>query len=153
MSQGLYEITVDATVPDAIFDAAPQRAAGKRKARAPKPRAERDAVADVINYIQSLPHSHARKVHGGTHSQVGEPDVDACVDGRAVKLEGKTGYHKPTAVQRQALVRWADAGALAGWFRSVDDVRDLLAHVNDRRFVVDLSQPGCDCPLHAERVS
>lgn len=137
----------DAAVADAPYDAASLRAAAQRKAARPRQRSEIAIVTDVIKHIRSLPSGHARKVHGGAHGQVGEPDVDACVNGRAVKLEGKTGSNRPTVPQREALARWQAAGALAGWFRSVHDALDLLEHVDDADFEADFDRPGCGCSL------
>lgn len=155
MSQGLHlneidcELCADEAVLDAPYDPQPLRAAAQRKTARPPQRAESAIVADVIAHIQSLPAGHARKVHGGAHGQIGEPDVDACVAGRAVKLEGKTRREKPTVPQRAALTRWRAAGALAGWFRNVRDAVNLLEHVGDPEFQADLEQPGCGCALHA----
>lgn len=156
MSQGLHldqNVATDCEVcpgeaVDAPYDPAPLRKAAARKAAVPRHRAEADINADVINHIRSLPLGHARKVHGSTHTQLGEPDIDACVRGRAVKIEGKTGNNKPTAVQRLAMQRWHAAGALVGWFRGVQDARDLLDHIDDPSFVPDLDHPGCTCSRH-----
>jgi len=139
----------ESPVQDAPYDSGPQRAAAQRKAARPRPRVEGAIVADVIKHIQSLEYGYARKVHGSAHGQIGEPDVDACVEGRAVKLEGKTGHAKPTVAQHEAMVRWRAAGALTGWFRSVQDALDVLEHVADRSFEADLTRPGCGCSLHA----
>jgi hypothetical protein len=144
MEQGLTCPTVE----DAPYDAAPLRRKAERKAAEPHYRAEADVVGDVINYIRSLPLGHARKIHGDAHTQIGEPDVDACVRGRSVKLEGKTRRDRPTATQMQAMKRWRKAGALTGWFRSTADVVALLEHLDDPAFVANLEQPGCGCPLH-----
>lgn len=141
MSQGLHAL-------DAPYDSAPLRKVAARKAAAPRHRTEADINTDVINYVRSLPLGYARKVHGSANAQVGEPDIDACVRGRSVKLEGKTRDNKPTAVQRQAMQRWRKAGALVGWFRSVQDARDLLDHIDELDFAADLDQPGCACPRH-----
>ena len=134
---------------DAPFDATPLRKLAARKALQPRSRSEADIVSDVINYIRSLPLGHARKVHGDAYTQVGEPDVDACVRGRAVKLEGKTDRGRPTATQVQALKRWRRAGALTGWFRSRADVEALLEHLDDPSFEADLERPGCGCSMHS----
>ena len=79
---------------------------------------------------------------------VGEPDVDACVRGRAVKLEAKAEGNKPTSPQLAALRRWGRAGALVGWFRVLEHVQQLLEHLDEPLFIPDLSYPGCRCPRH-----
>lgn len=85
-------------------------------------------VTQVLAYIRSLPSAYAHKVHGGPHGSTGEPDVDACVAGRAVKVEvkapGRLSTLTPT--QRAALRRWRHAGAIVGVVCSVDEVMTLL---------------------------
>lgn len=89
---------------------------------------ERSIVENIIKYLRSLPNGYARKIHGGNLGSTGEPDVDAVVDGRALKLEVKRPGHENelTAIQRVALTRWQSCGAIVGVVTSVDDVRDLL---------------------------
>lgn len=149
----LTHLDYEPPVQDAPYDAAPLRAIAERKAAQPQERSESAIVADVIAHIRALPNGYARKVHGGTHGQIGEPDVDACVNGRSVKLEGKTGRNRPTVPQHESMTRWQATGALAGWFRSVQDALDLLDHVSDEAFKADLDRPGCGCPLHARGTS
>jgi hypothetical protein len=149
--QGLAErIFADETVMDADYDSASLRKVAARKSAEPRYRAEVDINTDVINHICSLPLGHARKVHGDANTQIGEPDIDACVRGRSVKIEGKTGRNRPTTAQRLAMERWRKAGALTGWFRSVQDARDLLDHIDDPDFAADLEYPGCVCPRHQQ---
>ena len=67
----------------------------------------------VIAAIRARPNAWARKVHGGPYGTAGEPDVDACIAGRAVKLDvGLTfaGYVKPSSRMR----------------KNPDDVREFL---------------------------
>lgn len=113
-------------------------------------RSEADIVEDVLTYLRGLPGSYARKVHGGAYGNKGEPDIDACVRGRAVKLEAKRPGEKPDPAQSGAMKRWSMAGALVGWFIDLAQVKQLLDHVDDRGFVPpDLTHPGCTCPAHA----
>jgi hypothetical protein len=115
----------------------------------PKPTRESTVVASVIALIKSKRYGgHARKTHGGAMSQRGEPDVDACVRGRAVKLEGKQIGEKPDMPQMLAMRRWAQSGALVGWFQSTRHVVEILDHLEHPGFVPDLSRPGCSCPQH-----
>lgn len=91
--------------------------------------ARESAIAtSVVKYLRSLPAAHARRVHGGPYGTAGEPDVDAVVSGRAVKLEVKRPETAGnlTALQRAALDRWAAAGAVVGVVTSVDEVRTVL---------------------------
>jgi len=66
---------------------------------------------------------YARKVHGNAYSS-GEPDIDACVRGRAVKVEVKVPGRKPTAQQLARLRR-------AGWVTSLSELVELLDHLDD----------------------
>jgi hypothetical protein len=115
-----------------------------------KTRSEADIVSDALDYLRGV--GYARKVHGGAHGNAGEPDIDACVRGRSVKLEAKRPGERPTPAQVGAMKRWADAGALAGWFTGNEHIVQILDHVDGGQdFVLDLSRPGCVCPVHAQR--
>jgi hypothetical protein len=132
-------------VEDAPFSA---RAATPARAGAPRRKPEAEIVKEGELYICALPRGYAHKVHGGQFGNVGEPDLDACVDGRAVKLEAKQPGKKPTGAQLGRLRRWASVGALVGWFTNNDHIRQLLDHLDDPVFVPDLSHPGCVCARH-----
>lgn len=56
----------------------------------------------------------------------GEPDIDCCYRGRAVKLEVKRPGGKPTKLQEATLGKWKAAGAIVGVVHSVEDVKELL---------------------------
>ena len=81
--------------------------------------------------MRSLPDAWCVKVHGNPYTSRGEPDLDACVRGRAVKVEVKVGRNKPTDVQMAAMRRWEDAGALVGWVTSLEELQELLTHLED----------------------
>lgn len=131
--------------------AARRRSLETRAAPPPRQRTENEIVTEVIQYLRALPNAHARKQHGSAMTQKGEPDVDACVRGRAVKLEAKRPGNKPTPAQREALARWGNAGALMGWFTDLSHVRALLDHLDDPDYRADLDHPGCRCPVHRDR--
>jgi hypothetical protein len=137
--------TTPALVEDAPFSA---RAATPARAGKPRPKPEAQIVKDGEVYICSLPRAYAHKVHGGPYGNAGEPDLDACVDGRTVKLEAKQPGKKPTGAQLGRLRRWAGCGALVGWFTNNDHIRQLLDHLDDPVFVPDLAHPGCVCARH-----
>lgn len=88
----------------------------------------------IVDHINARPRSIARKVHQ-SRFQAGQPDVDGCVVGRAVKIEVKVPGNVPTDLQMTWMRRWADAGALVGWCTSVDEVIELLSHVSDPDWV------------------
>lgn len=110
-------------------------------------RSEADVVRDVMDYLLGLDRAYVRKVHGGALGNAGEPDLDAVVRGRAVKLEAKRpdGAEKPNMAQLNALKRWQLAGALVGWFTSTEHVVQLLDHLGEPQFAPDLGHPGCQC--------
>jgi len=56
-----------------------------------------------------------RKRHGGAYGTSGEPDIEACIDGRSVQIECKAPGNTPTPLQLKRLQEWEDAGALAFW--------------------------------------
>lgn len=136
-----------ATFADETFDAA---AAGRGSKPRPRRKPESEIVLEGINHLRALPQGYARKVHGGSMGNAGEPDVDACVRGRAVKLEAKAGSNTPSPVQLAALRRWAKAGALVGWFTSTSHIAELLDHLDDPHYETDLSAPGCGRSCHRE---
>lgn len=82
----------------------------------------------VVKYLRGLANGHARKVHGDPYSAKGEPDVDAVVAGRAVKLEVKRPETRRnvSAHQRLALDRWAKAGAIVAVVTSVAEARAVM---------------------------
>lgn len=132
---------------DEDYDAdALRRSIANRKV-APRSKPEREIVKDGIDYLRSIG-GYAWKIHGGAMGNTGEPDVDACVRGRCVKLEAKRIGNKPTGPQLAALRRWARAGALAGWFRSTEHITQLLDHLGEPDYRADLNHPGCVCQRH-----
>lgn len=79
----------------------------------------------IIKYIRKLPRSHAEKTHGSTFKS-GQPDIDAVIAGRAVKLEVKRPGNDATPLQRRILETWASAGCVTGVVTSVEDVKALF---------------------------
>lgn len=118
--------------------------------RAAPPRArsvsESTIVAGIVRHIKGLTGAHAMKVHGGAFGHVGEPDIDACVNGRSVKIEVKRPGYEPTDAQFGALRRWQAAGALVGWACSRADAEQLLAYADRRSWVNPLTGPGAPPP-------
>ena len=92
---------------------------------------ESKIVGDCRKYINDLPQARAIKVHGSQMGNGGEPDIDACVRGRCCKIEVKRPGREPTPRQYSILRKWEAAGALAGYVTSVDELKELLRHVED----------------------
>lgn len=101
-------------------------------ARAQTFRNETALVKSLIDWLRLQPECWARKVHGSRYQDAGEPDIDGCLRGRAIKIEVKMPGNRPTGVQMGALRRWAKAGALAGWVTSKAQLEELLSHADDR---------------------
>jgi hypothetical protein len=125
-----------------------------RRTRTRPRKSETDLVLECMTLIDGLDGGHCRKVHGGAMGNVGEPDLDIVLHGRAAKLEAKRpeSSEKPSAAQIGAMLRWRKAGALVGWFRSAQQMFDILDHSADLLFHVDLDHPGCVCPRHGNGV-
>ena len=94
---------------------------------------ESKIVADILSELKR-PGWRFRKVHGDAYSS-GEPDLDGCANGRAVKIEVKVPGKKPTAQQMVVMKLWARSGALVGWVTSVDETLELLSHLDDPGWV------------------
>lgn len=72
-----------------------------------------------------------RKVHQAGYGVTGEPDLDACIRGRSVKLEAKQPGKRPTDAQFKRMREWQAVGALVGWFTSTEELDAILAHLDD----------------------
>ena len=108
-----------------------------------KPRLEAAIAKDIVRYLNSLDGCRARRhTASGPYNQAGEPDIDACLNGRAIKIEVKRQRPRrahldprvaeefmscgATALQAQTLVEWGKSGAVVGVAYEVDDVKALL---------------------------
>jgi hypothetical protein len=85
-------------------------------------------VNRIIRWLNDQPSTRARKGHGSVY-QTGEPDVDAVVCGRAVKLEVKLPGEEPTALQARVLALWEAAGAVVGVVTSLDEAQAIVAPI------------------------
>ena len=74
-----------------------------------------------------------RKVHGSVMQTRGDPDLDICYHGIAIKLEVKAGKNQPTSIQVHRIQEWANAGAIADVVYDVESVRTILAWVRQTR--------------------
>jgi hypothetical protein len=82
-------------------------------------------VHSILKYIKSLPRCYAEKTNGNSFKS-GQPDVDAVLAGRAVKLEVKRPGQEATPLQKRILEKWALAGCVTGVVTSVEDVKTLF---------------------------
>ena len=93
--------------------------------------AEKTIQDNILDYINSLPYGVAETVSGNA-AQSGRADINACINGKAFKIEVKTedtayGRAGATTKQRLYLEKWARAGAFSCVVYSVDDVKYCLA--------------------------
>lgn len=86
---------------------------------------ENTIVEGIIKYIRKLPRAHAEKVHGNSFSS-GQPDIDAVIAGKSVKLEVKRPGEDATPLQKRRLEQWAKAGAVTGVVHSTGEVEKIL---------------------------
>jgi hypothetical protein len=79
----------------------------------------------VVNWLKSLPNTHAYKRLGGVANK-GEPDVTACSRGIRIELEGKLPGKHPTLLQAKKLERWEFAGAITGCYHSLNEAQHIV---------------------------
>lgn len=79
----------------------------------------------VVNWLKSLPNTHAYKRLGGVANQ-GEPDITACSHGIRIELEGKLPGKHPTPLQVKKLKNWAEAGAITGVYHSLEEAKQII---------------------------
>lgn len=97
---------------------------------------ESSIQSDILDYINKLPNGRAENVSGNAQ-QSGRADINACIGGRAFKIEVKTedtayGRKGATTKQRLYLEKWARAGAISCVVYNVDDVRYMIALGDDK---------------------
>ena len=76
--------------------------------------------------MNSLPGCRARNNHGNAFSGAGTPDITACYRGRHIEIEVKRPGEKPKKLQLYELEKWREAGAVAVWVESLDEVKQLM---------------------------
>lgn len=84
---------------------------------------ESTIVTSILTYINGLKGGVAEKTQGTARSS-GKADINACYQGRSIRIEVKTPDDGNTASKKQSvnLQRWRAAGALAFVAYSVKDV-------------------------------
>ena len=79
----------------------------------------------VVNWLKSLPNTHAYKRLGGVANK-GEPDVTGCSHGIRIELEGKRPGKHPTPLQEKKLRNWTEAGAITGVYHSLEEAQEIV---------------------------
>ena len=72
---------------------------------------ENTITTKLIHALNTIPGCYAKKQHGGMFSS-GEPDVNACYEGRALKIEVKVSGGCLSPLQAQQMQKWTNAGAI-----------------------------------------
>lgn len=81
--------------------------------------------SEVVKWLNSLKQCCAYKRKGGP-ANPGQLDVTGCLQGIRIELEGKVGLNKPTRLQRHYIDKWSAAGAITGWYTSLDGAKELV---------------------------
>ena len=88
-------------------------------------------VNSILSYINNLPYGVAEKVQGTARSS-GKSDINACINGRCIRIEVKTADHGNKESKKQSinLRRWSAAGAVCGVVYSLEELKALLEKNN-----------------------
>ena len=88
-------------------------------------------VNSILSFINSLPYGVAEKVQGTARSS-GKSDINACINGRCIRIEVKTADHGNKESKKQSinLRRWSAAGAVCGVVYSLEELKTLLEKNN-----------------------
>lgn len=127
-----------AIVPE--LDAA-AKAPPKSRRRAARPPSEKSVRDRVVAHVIAAG-GYAIPKHMTQHGVRGTPDVMACIGGRMLVVECKAPGYDLQPVQRVQLQKWQNAGALAGWVRSVAHLEELLTHLDDPDWRNTFEHPG-----------
>lgn len=118
--------------------------------------AESNLYHAVCRYLDGLKSAgeplEYRKVYGSVMGTRGEPDLDLCYHGQALKIELKAPGGSLTRLQAHRLSQWARAGAVTGVARSVADVGRLLKRARLRQ-PVSIAELEADIQRGSEAVT
>jgi len=95
--------------------------------------AETQLVQNIKKYLATVPKCFFWKEHGGQYGTAGIPDIIVCHNGHFIGLEAKVGKNQPTPLQSITLSRMRAAGATAEVVRSVDDVKNIIKSLEERK--------------------
>lgn len=86
-------------------------------------------VTAIIGWLNSRPHTLARKLHGSPYAKKGDPDIYGCVAGQMFVIEVKQPGEEPTTLQQARLREWEAAGALSGTAHSLAEAKSLVSRL------------------------
>ena len=92
---------------------------------------ESQLVQSIRKYLATLPNCFFWKEHGGQYGTAGIPDIIVCHNGHFIGLEAKVGNNKPTVLQAATIEQIKKAGGTAVVVRSVDDVKTVMAQMEE----------------------
>ena len=90
---------------------------------------ESTVVKRIQEALKRYPNVVVRKRHGTAMGVSGDADLYGAIDGRHFEIEVKrpdAPASRLTVLQEQRLIEWANAGAITGVARSVDDALTIL---------------------------
>jgi Holliday junction resolvase len=87
---------------------------------------ESNIVNKIIKELNSHDGCLVIKKHNNQYGRKGEPDILGSIHGRFVAIEVKQPGKRPTKIQEARLRQWRDAGGVALWATSVDEVKEAL---------------------------
>ena len=86
----------------------------------------------IINFINSQQGCKAIKIHGGSYTESGTPDIIACIRGLMILIETKLPKGgNPTRIQRLRMDQWQNSGARVLVCRNLDDVKKIIEAVSE----------------------
>lgn len=134
MSELLDSFRVDPTL-----DEAPKAATRSRR-RVARGVTEATVKKKVLGRLNEIGYAIPKHMTGmGVR---GTPDLLGCVLGRMVVIECKTIGYELEPDQRAQLRQWQNAGALAGWVRSLAHLEEILEHLHDPAWRNTFDHPG-----------
>lgn len=98
---------------------------------------EKSITNRIISYLNSLEGCRAEKLKGSS-SASGRADINACYNGRSIRIEVKTPDHKNRTSKKQDhnLEKWFNAGAAVMVAYSKESVETLVSYLS-------LGEVGC----------
>lgn len=100
---------------------------------------ESNITKSILEYLNSLPGCRAEKLQGGATAS-GRADINACYQGRTLRIEVKTPDHKNKASEKQKhnLDKWYKAGAIVMVVYSLDAVKCFIHVVLDKKYTGEM---------------
>lgn len=82
-------------------------------------------VKKILKFLNDIDGCYAHKVPTTGYTS-GQPDIDGCLNGRAIKFEVKQEGRTATPKQAAVLAKWAASGAVSAIVHSQEEAHELL---------------------------